>query len=905
MTVAAGTRLGPYEIQSPLGAGGMGEVYRARDTRLGRTVAIKVLPSQYSSDPELRERFEREAKTISSLSHSHICALYDVGREGEVDYLVMEYLEGETLSARLGRGVLPTEQVLRFGTEIADALDKAHRQGIVHRDLKPGNVMLTKSGVKLLDFGLAKAFQRPLDAAGRDQAAAGQHPMAGQGLTAIPTVVGSPNLTQAGTILGTFQYMAPEQLEGREADTRTDIFALGAVLYEMATGRKAFSGATQASLISSILRDEPPPISQVATMAPPALDRVVKTCLAKDPEERWQSAGDVGKELRWIAEGSAAGVAAPVPVSSRRRNRERIAWMAAAAASVLAVWLGLSRARPGAASSGRVLRTNVLLPEKLQLNNAVISPDGGRIVFSGIDSTGKVQLWLRSFDSYSAAPVAGTDGAILPFWSPDGKSLGFFADKKLKRVDVSGGAPIILFDVDGVGGAWGKSGDILFTPPAGPVYRLPATGGKAVEVTKLDASRQEKAHRYPFFLPDGKHFLYLALNVSGNSRDPANRIWVGSVDGSAAKPLIQANFNAQYSNGYLFFIRGGDLGGSLLAQPFDPARLETSGDPVTVADQISLYGDFLGFGDYSVSENGPIVFDAFRLVTRLEWFDRSGKRTGAFGEPATHFNPRISPDGSRIAFDLYDAGTQKTQIWVGDISRGVQTRLTSGSFSNSQPIWSPDGSRIAFQSDRKHQADAYVKAADGSGADEAITDNDDQRIPNDWSPDGKYLSLFDRQAGGDRLIRLSAVPVSGDHKVFVVIPPLPNFLGSPRFSPDGRWLAYDTDESGRSEVYVISFPEGQNRVQISNAGGSQPRWARHGKEILYTGFDGKVMSVDIDSSHGIRPGPPRPLFQLPEGTGFGWDVSADGERFLLNVPVIKSSSVPLSVVVNWAAGLKK
>ena len=887
MSLAAGTRLGPYEIQGPLGAGGMGEVYRARDTRLGRTVAVKVLPAQFSDNAELRERFEREAKTISSLSHSHICALYDVGRDGETDYLVMEYLEGETLSARLGRGVLPVEQVLRYGAEIADALDKAHRQGIVHRDLKPGNVMLTKSGVKLLDFGLAKPVAS----------------IASKGsMTALPT---QAELTREGTILGTFQYMSPEQLEGQDADARTDIFALGAVLYEMATGSKAFAGKTQASLISSILRDEPPPISQVAPMTPPALDRVVKTCLAKDPEERWQSAGDVGKELRWIAEGSAAGVAAPAAVSSRRRSRERVAWAAAAvAAGLAAAWLG-SRIRPAAPSTEKVLRTNILLPEKVQLNSFVISPDGGRIVFSGIDAGGKVQLWIRALDAYATASVAGTEGAILPFWSPDGRSIGFFADKKLKRVDVSGGAPIILQDVDGVGGAWGPSGDILFTPPAGPVYRMPATGGKPVEVTKLDASRHEKAHRYPFFLPDGKHFLYLALNVSGNSRDPADRIWVGSIDGSAAKPLIPANFNAQYSNGYLFFIRGGDLGGSLLAQPFDPRRFETTGEPVTVADQVSLYGDVLGFGNYSVSQAGPLVFDAFRLQTRLEWSDRSGKQTGVFGDPAPHFNPRISPEGSRIAFDVYDTGTQTTQIWVGDVSRGVQTRLTTGAFSNSSPVWSPDGSRIAFQSDRRHQADAFVRAADGSGADEAMTDSDDQRIPNDWSPDGRLLSLFDRQAGGDRLIRLSAVPVSGEHKVSVVLPPLPNFLGSARFSPDGRWLAYDTDESGRSEVYVISFPEGQNRVQISNAGGVQPRWTRRGKEILYSAFDGKVMSVEIDSTHGVHPGLPRPLFQLPEGTGFGWDVTADGERFLLNVPVIKSSSVPLSVVINWAASLKK
>jgi eukaryotic-like serine/threonine-protein kinase len=905
LTLSAGARLGPYEIQSPLGAGGMGEVYRARDTRLGRTVAIKVLPSQYSSDPELRERFEREARTISSLSHSHICALYDVGREGEVDYLVMEYLEGETLSARLGRGVLPTEQVLRFGTEIADALDKAHRQGIVHRDLKPGNVMLTKSGVKLLDFGLAKAFQRPLDAAGREQAAAGQHPMAGQGLTAIPTVVGSPNLTQAGTILGTFQYMAPEQLEGREADTRTDIFALGAVLYEMATGRKAFSGATQASLISSILRDEPPAISQVAAMTPPALDRVVKTCLAKDPEERWQSAGDVGKELRWIGEGSAAGVAAPPAVTSRRRSRERIAWLTAAAAAAVAAWLGLSRVRPAAVSSDRVLRTNILLPEKVQLNNAVISPDGSRIVFSGSDPAGKVQLWVRPLDAYAATPLAGTEGGMLPFWSPDGRFIGFFADKKLKRVEASGGAPLALYDVDGIGGAWAPNGDILFTGPSGPVYRLPSGGGKAVAITRLDASRHETAHRYPFVLPDGRHFLYLALNLAGNSRDPANRICAGSLDGAPGKPLIPANFNPQYGSGHLLFIRGGDFGGSLLAQPFDPMRLEVSGEPVTVVEQIGLYGDFLGFGDFSVSAGETLVFDAFRLTTRLEWFDRGGKQTGVFGDPAAHFNPRISPDGSRIAFDVYDPRTNTTQVWVGDVSRGVRTRLTSGPGSSSQPVWSPDGSRIAFSTDRKHQADTYVRPVGGGGAEEAITDEDGQRTPDDWSKDGRLIVSRDREAAGTRLMQIAAIAVGAPHKLSTVVPRAQNDFGPVRLSPDGRWLAYGLDESGRREIYVVSFPDGQGKLQISDAGGSNPKWSRGGRELLYTAFDGKVMSVEIDTSHGLRADTPKPLFQLPEGTEFVWDVTADGERFLLNVPVIKSSSVPLSVVVNWAAGIKK
>jgi len=886
MTLTPGLRLGPYEILSPIGAGGMGEVYRARDTRLDRTVAIKVLPAHVANNADVRQRFEREAKTISSLNHPNICTLHDVGHQDGIEYLVMEHLEGESLQQRLNRGPVPLGQAMRHAVEIADALDKAHRHGVTHRDLKPANIMLTKSGAKLLDFGLAK-LTAPDSTGAVSTLATAEKP-----------------LTEAGTLLGTFQYMAPEQLEGKEADARADVFAFGAVLYEMVTGRKAFEGKSQASLITAIMGSEPTPLSALAPMAPPALERVVRTCLAKDPEDRWQSAHDVAAELRWISEaGSQAG--SPAPAVARRKNRERLTWAVAAAALAVAGWLGFSRARLATAPSQSVLRTNILLPEKLQLNNAVISPDGSRLVFSGIDSTGKVQLWVRPLDAYAAAPIAGSEGGVLPFWSPDGRNVGFFADKKLKRVEVSGGAPIILLDVDGVGGAWAPSGEILFNLSTGPVYRLPARGGKAEPVTTLDASLHETAHRYPFLLPDGRHFLYLALNASGNSRDPANRIWAGSLDAGPAKPLIPANFNAQYADGYLLFIRGGDLGGSLLAQPFNPTRLETNGDPVTIVDQISLYGDYLGFGNYSVSRSGTLLFDAFRLLTRLEWFDRAGKQTGVVGDPAPHFTPRISPQGAHIAFDQYDTGTQTTQIWVGDVSRGVQTRLTSSPASNSGPVWSPDGSRIAFQSDRKHQADVYVRAVAGTGADEAITDEDRQKIPIDWSRDGRFLTVFDREGGGNRRIQLSAIPLFGDRKPFVVVPPVPGVLSGGRLSPDARWLAYETDESGRGEVYVVSFPEGQGRVQISNAGGVGAKWSRGGREILYSAFDGKVTSVEVDASHGLRVGTPKALFQLPEGTAFNWDVSADGERFLLNVPVIKSSSVPLSLVVNWTAGLRK
>ena len=886
MTLASGSRLGPYEIGAPIGAGGMGEVYKARDARLDRTVAIKVLPDRLSSSAEVRQRFEREAKTISQLSHPHICAVYDVGNQDGVEYLVMEYLEGETLSDRLARGPLPLEQTIRYGIEIADALDRAHRQGIVHRDLKPGNVMLTKSGVKLLDFGLAKAM-----APAKPQSS----------LTALPTAIAGPNLTQEGTILGTFQYMAPEQLEGKEADARSDIFAFGAVLYEMATGKKAFTGHSQASLIAAIMEHEPAPISTIHPMSPPAFGRLVKNCLAKDPEERIQTAHDVALELKWIAEGSQAGV--PATVVTRRNRRELAAWAIAALATAVGVWFALTRSRSAPAAAPQIQKMSILLPEKIVLNNAVISPDGSRVAFSGKDSSGKVQLWVRPLDSYAARPLAGTEGGILPFWSPDGRFIGFFADKKLKRVESSGGGPLVLYDVDGLGGAWAGNGDILFTEPSGPIYRLPLAGGKAVPVTKLDASRGETAHRYPFILPDGKHFLYLAMKLAGGRNDPANRVWVGSLDGGASKPLVATNFNAQYGDGYLLFIRGGDFGGSLLAQPFDLARLETSDQPVTVSDQVTLYGDFLGFGDYSVSRNGTLILDSSLLVRQQEWFDRKGSQTGVFGEPAPLFAFRISPDGSRVAVTVYDAGTQTSQIWVGDATRGVRTRLTSGPSSNSGPVWSVDGSKIAFQSDRKHQADIFVRAADGSGTEEAITDEEGQRIPLDWSRDGQIV-YGDREAAGSRLMQISCLSLTPPRKPFTILPRSPNDFGLVRLSPDGRWMTYDVDESGRNEVYVVSFPEGRGKVQISNNGGVGPKWTRGGKEIVYSDFDGNLMSVDIDAGRGIQAGTPRRLFRLPENT-FGWDPTADGERFLVNVPVIKSSSAPLNVIFNWSAGLRR
>jgi Tol biopolymer transport system component len=884
MRLSAGTRLGPYEILSPIGAGGMGEVYRAKDTRLGRMVAVKVLSQDLSASPDVRQRFEREAQTISQLSHPHICALHDVGNQDGTEYLVMELLEGETLSDRVARGALPLDQTLRYGQEIADALDKAHRQGIVHRDLKPGNVMLTKSGVKLLDFGLAKAVD----------------PSTNVDLSASPTRQG---LTQEGAILGTFQYMAPEQLEGREADARTDIFALGVVLYEMATGRKAFAGATQASLISSILRDDPAPISQVQPMSPVALDRIVKTCVAKDPEDRWQSAGDVGKELRWIADGSSSGALAALAAPIVRRRAAPWIWLLAAGALAAAALLGFFLRRPPVTSPARTRRTNILLPERVaQPHMSALSPDGRRVVFSGTDADGKDQLWVRSLDSYDSVRVPGAEGGVLPFWSPDGRFLGFFADRKLKRVEANGGSPIVLAEGEGVGGAWAPTGDVLFALPSGPILRVPATGGKPVPVTRIDAGRHETTHRYPFFLPDGKHFLYLARNAAGNAKDPANRIWVGSLDGGPAKPIMAGTFNAEFADGYLLFVHG-DLAGTLFAQSFDPVRLQTTGEPTSLASGVGVYGDYLGASDYSVSRDGALLYSSFRFQTRLEWLDREGKARGSFGEPGAHFSFRLSPDGARIAFDSYDSGSNLSEVWIGDVARGVQTKLTSGPSNNTSPVWSPDGSRVVFESDRKHQADIVVRSAGGSGSEEQLTDADDQSSPADWSADGRFILYYDREPVGNRQMQLSAIPVEPPRRPITIAARTPNDFFAARFSPNGRWVAYSRDESGRREVFVVSFPEGTGKVQISSAGGLNPVWSRKGRELLYSTFEGTVMSVEIDESRGFRASTPRVLFALPPGT-LSWDATADGERFLLNSPVVKSASVPLSLVLDWAAALK-
>jgi Tol biopolymer transport system component/predicted Ser/Thr protein kinase len=896
MTLSPGSRLGPYEVLSPLGAGGMGEVYKAKDTRLDRTVAVKVLPQHLSDSSDVRQRFEREAKTISSLSHPHICALYDVGNQDGVEYLVMEYLEGETLADRLARGPLPSEQVLRYGIEMADALDKAHRQGIVHRDLKPGNVMLTKSGVKLLDFGLAR--RRPLDAAGREQTAAEHDPMARNSLTALPTVMGDPNLTQEGTILGTFQYMAPEQLEGREADVRSDIFAFGAVLYEMATGKKAFSGSSQASLISAIMKEEPAPLSAIQPMTPPALDRIVKTCLAKDPEERWQSAHDIKSELAWIAQaGSQAGVAAPV-VASRRR-KDRVAWgvaglLAGALLAAAATW-AVFGSRP--AVSRPVTRVAVPIPagDSFVTDNyssVAISPDGRRVVYVGRRAD-KRQLFLRSLDAAEAAPIAGTEGAYSPFFSPDGQWVGFWADGKIKKVALSGGAPVTVCDC-GVfermfGATWGPDDTIVFTQKwAGGLFRVSAAGGAPQPVTKVTMKEKDRGHIWPEFLPDGKSVLFTVF-TGGSLEDYA--IAVVSLSTGEIKILVKGGTFGRYAaSGHILYTRGA----TLFAVPFDAGRLEVTGVAFPVAE--GVFENTNGGAGFALSKSGTLLYTTGGMLLperSLLWVDRQGTAIPVTKIKRPFSNPTLSPDGKRVALTV-EAETY--DIWLLDIGRDSLTRLSFGKDDGS-PVWSPDGKRVVYHSSQAGAYNLYFRQTDGSGSEERLTSDQDASTPVSFSPDGNLL-VFQKVRAGVPEIWVYPFEKGSSPRPFLQGP----FRhGGGGLSPDGRWMVYESDESGRVEVYATAFPGPGGKWQISTEGGRGALWAPDGREIFYR-KDKKFMHVAVTTSPAFSASRPELLF---EGDYDDWAIAPDGKRFLIvKDEAAESAPKDLNLVLDWFQDLK-
>jgi len=893
--LASGRKLGPYEILAPLGAGGMGEVYRARDTRLDRTVAIKVLPAELSANVERRQRFEREARIISSLNHPHICALYDIGHQEGVDYLVLEYLEGEALSSRLERGPMPPEQVLRYGIEIADALDKAHRQGVTHRDLKPGNIMLTRHGAKLLDFGLAKVLPQP---------AALQQPGSSP---AAPTA--SLELTAEGTLVGTFHYMAPEQFESREADARSDIFALGAVLYEMTTGCRAFEGKTAASVMAAILEREPEPITATQPLAPPFLDRLVKTCLAKDPEERWQTAHDVKLQLQWIAEGGSqagpvpsgteAGVAAPVTVGPSgaryRTSREYVAWAAAAVALVAALLLAVVYFRRPPSQAAHLLRSSLLPPANFSYvpYNFALSADGTRLAFVAVGPDGKNTLWVRALSAPGAQQLNGTESAVFPFWSPGSGRIGFFAEGKLKTVDITGGAVEILCEAPiGRGGTWNRDGTVLFAPSiAGPLYRVSASGGVPTPVTRIPRPSSAQGHRWPFFLPDSKHFLYF-VDWSAPEDPQRNGIYVGSLDGGEPKLIsLELSGTVAYASGNLLYVRNG----SLMAQPFNLDRLETTGPPAAIAQQEVEKDPNFSQSGFSASENGVLIFQsAVDSPARLVWFDSSGKELQHISEVGYSF-PNLSPDGRYLAVASDDEHNGRHYLRVYDLERGVSTRLGDAIIQET-PTWSHDGKRITYPTVRDGTYYLEEISADGSGPSRVLLKGA-RMTPNGWSLDGR-LVFMDFAKGRSHL----AVYSADDHRVTEF-----SAAGAEgQFSQDGKWIAY-TGTGGHSarDIFVQPFPGSGGRMPISSEGGAQPRWGRDGRQIFYIAPDRKLMAVQFDPKKGSA-GAPRVLFQTriiaPNFTMFQYDVSPDG-RFLINSFPSNYSS-PLTLLTGWTALLK-
>jgi Tol biopolymer transport system component len=890
MALTSGTKLGPYEIQSPLGAGGMGEVYRARDTRLDRTVAIKVLASHLSASPELKQRMEREARAISSLNHPNICHLYDIGSQDGTDFLVMEFLEGETLADRLRKGAMPLSEILKIGIAIAEALAIAHRQGIVHRDLKPGNIMLTQGGAKLMDFGLAK----PL---GLTTVASGTVPS----FTALPTMSGpSPMtpLTTAGSIVGTIQYMSPEQIEGKEADARSDIFAFGSVLYEMAAGKRPFEGKSQISLASAILEKDPEPISALKAQIPSGYERVVTTCLRKDPEERYQTAHDIKLELRWIAtEKPPAPVAAP---TERAPARSPLIWVAAAVvAAVLGVAAGwqIHRSTPPTTSIRTVIDPPPGAAFRLTDDAGgppVLSPDGSTLAFTATDPQGKNGLWVRPMNSVEARALAGTDDAIFPFWSPDSRSLGFFVNGKLKTLDVNGGSGVVVCDaLLGRGGAWGPNGVIIFSPgPIGPLLRVNASGGNPVEVTKID-THQHSSHRWPFFLPDGKHFLYLALNhdraQSGN-----DAIYYASLDGRENKLLLRTQSSAVYAGGFLLFARGDQL----MAQAFDAANGTLSGEAQSVAKGV-ISDATTWHTDASAADNGLLVFGSGGSGdVQLVWLDRKGNQIGVAADKFTSLRyAQISPQGDRVALQI-DTGTN--DIWVLDPARGVRTRLTFGPVSNNAPVWSADGKWIAYFSLRDGKSTIYRKPSDGSGAEELLVADDRGVIPTDWSRDGKMLLYHRGPLGGPNDLWL--FPLEGERKPRMLLA----HAGDGVLSPDGHWLAYDSIESGSPEVYVVPFGGGAGKWQVSPSGGGIPQWSGDGKELYYMDGTSSIQAVAVKQEGGaLQFGAPQALVsRLTILSVPFFSVTPDGKKILV-AHVAQQVSPSVTVVTNFAEGLKK
>ena len=860
--LSPGTRLGPYEVVSLIGAGGMGEVYRARDTRLDRTVALKVLSHQVTATKTAHDRFEREARAISALNHPNICTLFDVGNENGTEYLVMELIDGESLSDRLGKGPLPLEAVLRIGAAVAGALAKAHRSGIVHRDLKPANIMLTKSGPKLLDFGLARKSAEEVAASAHDAE------------TRVEKA-----LTADGTILGTLPYMAPEQLEGLPTDTRTDIFALGTVLYEMTTGRRAFNAKSQASLITKIMSEHPTPIAQLQPIAPSALHRLIMKCMAKDPEERWQCASDIASELRWIAESEETAIA------TTTSRRPLAAWSVAAVCALAAIILGIALLRRPAATVQR-MRFSILPPAgggfllPTTSGAIAVSPDGSKIAYSARDTNNVRQLWIYDLVHGAAKPLESTTLASGPFWSPEGRSIGFLAGSKLKTISIDEGTPQTICDATtgGLGATWMRDGTIVFAqvPTSHGMFAVPSGGGTP---RKLFAMKEGVDVGAPLAIGATHHFFFNTIEPHGTA------LWIGDTDGGAPRKLIDVAGRPQYDAPYLTFVRDG----TLFAQRFDEGNLQLAGNAVPLAHGVLFYGPD-GISQHSAGANTLVWADA-KQSTALTWIDRTGHALGEALPPAAYAQGRISPDGKRFATGIVASGTLTGDIYIADLLRKSLTRLTFADHDHGRPVWSPDGRSIAFNANLDGPPSVFVKLL-GGGEEHPVTKSGTIQRVDDWMRDGGILYTSGEPASGSD-IYVTTIN-GGSTKPWLQTPAGES---GARISPDQRWVAYVSDDSGRQEVYVAPFDHHADRIRVSSDSGRAPMWSRDGRELYFVAGSSVYAAAMTAGGDSIDFGPPKRLYASDQDIAAA-DAAPDG-RLLVATRLIAPATQPLNVFVGW------
>src|SRR5215470_9103990 len=877
MTLASGTKLGPYEIAAPLGAGGMGEVYRARDSRLGRDVALKILPESFARESDRLHRFEQEARAVATLSHPNILAVFDIGQQNGSPYLVSELLEGETLRTVLDRGALSQRKAIEYGVQIVQGLAAAHEKGIVHRDLKPENIFVTKDArIKILDFGLAKQAQKVTASAS-------------DGLTL------TSSHTAAGMVMGTASYMAPEQVRGELADPRTDIFAFGAVLYEMLSGKRAFRRETTAETMTAVLKEDPPELADPGHHISPALDRIVRRCIEKSPDQRFQSAKDLSFAL-----GALSGTDSSAAVRSAAAS-QRLPWLKWAMAALAFVigaataWLFLTRPVPQQ-------RMQFAIPTTGEVSHMALSTDGSMLAFIAPDENSQLPVvYVQSIGSSEARLLQGTEGASYPFWSPDGASIGFFAKGKLQKLSVSGGTPQFLANVQAArGGSWGSRNVIIYAPDsAGGLWRVNADGSGARSLTDPLMEKTENSHRWPVFLPDGDHFMFWSGNFGEISKDVLSGIFVSSLDGKEKHVVVRCHSNFGFTGSKLFFVNEAL---QLISMDFDPSRAVVSGSANVLARNVGFQTSVV-WAAFTVAQNGTVIYNDSAGATKsvLTWMDRSGKELGQIGKAAIQCNPALSPDGTRIALDVSDPKANAVEVWIEHIDGTVSSRFTFDGSEDVIPVWSHDGSTLAYRKNATAGSSLVLKKATGLEADHELirVGNTEDAMPNAWSRDDKQI-LFTRQGNGG--FRFELISVDGG-KTTPFLPGTETATNG-QISPDGKWLAYSSPASGDWEIYVTTFPGAAGKWQVSRGGGTEPRWRGDGKEIFYLGPNGMMTAAAVSTIGTFSTGTPVSLFQfhgrapISSTDVFSYDVTKDGKRFLVNKYVKPDKNAPLTIILN-------